>query len=292
MIQLQYGRYVSEHYYRAKNMLEANVANDRIGLTANCCGRVARISEFVTDQPLGRHDYYLMYMISGTMQSKFGDNEAVLIPGSFVCISPETAYRYINDGSEEIHYLTMHFTGHAAATVLTQAGIQTNTVYPTGIHTRIVELFESMFSTFRLPAESFDFAIDAHIRFILYSLARAAHESTHIAGRNLEVSLKYIHSHLEADLSVEALSSMEFLSPSRYRAVFHGLTGYSPQAYITRQRIQHACSLLSDTTMGIREIAEKSGYSDRLYFQRVFKKQTGITPLEYRRRSKNGYAAK
>ena len=285
MVQLQYGRFIAEHYDRAKNMLEANVENNRVTLSVNCCGRVVRVNAFTTDEPLGRHDYYMMYMISGSMRCKFGSNESRLIPGSFVCIPPETPYLYINDGSQEIHYLTMHFTGSEASQLLKQAGIEPNVVYPTGIHTDIIELYESMFSTFRIPPANFDFAITAHVHFILYSLSRAAHESAHITGRTFEISMKYIHSHLDASISVEELASMEFLSPSRYRTLFRRITGYSPQEYITRQKIQKACTLLADTSMDIREIAEKSGYPDRLYFQRIFKKQTGMTPLEYRQRS-------
>ena len=285
MLQLQYGRIVSEHYYTAKTMLEAHTENRTVPLTVNCCGRVVRVLEFTTDVPAGRRDYYLMYMLHGTLSARFGQTDGVLHPGSFVCIQPGSSYRYSNDGDNEIHYLTMHFTGYEADTLLQQAGIQTNTVYQAGIHAKIAELYESMFSLFRNPSEYFSFAIAAHIQFILFALTQAVREHDNPQRHMLEASISYIHTHLDEEISVEFLGEMEHLSPSRYRAVFHAVTGCAPRDYITRQRIQQACSLLAETGLEIREIAERSGYRDRLYFQRIFKKQTGLTPAQYRKKA-------
>ena len=284
MLQLQYGRTVSEHYYTAKNMLDSNTENRSVPLSVNCCGRVVRVLDFTTDMPSGRRDYYLMYMLNGTLSARFGQTDGVLQPGSFVCIQPNTPYRYSNDGNREIHYLTIHFTGYDAGSLLLQAGIQVNTVYQSGIHAKIVDLYESMFSLFRNPPAHFSFAITAHVQFILHSLIQAVREHDHPQTHKLEASIRHIHTHLAEALSVESLAEMEHLSPSRYRTVFHAVTGFSPQDYITRQRIQLACSFLAETGLDIQEIAERSGYRDRLYFQRIFKKQTGLTPAQYRKK--------
>ena len=79
---------------------------------------------------------------------------------------------------------------------------------------------------------------------------------------------------------------MEFLSPSRYREVFKKVTGHSPSEYITLVRLRQACDLLDEGNLSIEETAIQAGYSDRLYFQRVFKSHLGITPGEYRKKSK------
>lgn len=286
MLQLQSGKMISEHYYTAGNMRDANVENHTLPLTVNCCGRVARILPFTTDVPMGRNDYYLMYMLCGTLQGRFADTEGALAAGSFVCISPHTPYRYSNIGAGEIHYLAIHFTGKDAAEILEHAGIQVNTVYFPGIAPKTLELFEALFSVFRKIPDNFTFLVDAHMRCILGYLCADAKVASVASGKNLDTSLIYIHSHLNTSVSVDLLAAMEYLSPSRYRAVFKQLKGCSPQAYITRQKIRHACSLLADGHLDIREISERCGYSDRLYFQRIFKKETGVTPAAYRKQAR------
>ena len=75
---------------------------------------------------------------------------------------------------------------------------------------------------------------------------------------------------------------MEFLSPSRYREVFKEATGLSPLEYVLRQRIHLACELIEQGDLSISQVAELCGFTDRLYFQRFFKKHTGVTPAQYR----------
>ena len=83
-------------------------------------------------------------------------------------------------------------------------------------------------------------------------------------------------------MSVEELAKTEFLSPSRYRTIFKQTLGVSPIEYISKERIRLACHLIEHGDLSLSQIAEACGYSDRLYFQRVFKKYIGITPGEYK----------
>ena len=57
--------------------------------------------------------------------------------------------------------------------------------------------------------------------------------------------------------------------------------------YITQLRMARAAELLEDTDMQIQAIAKEVGYSDQNYFARIFKKQTGLSPGEYRSKGSN-----
>lgn len=80
------------------------------------------------------------------------------------------------------------------------------------------------------------------------------------------------------------LAVMEHLSESRYRTVFRKQTGLSPREYRIALRMQHACDLLTSSTLSINEISAACGYSDELYFNRLFKRRIGVPPGEYRSR--------
>ncbi|MDC7290099.1 response regulator [Blautia schinkii] len=61
-------------------------------------------------------------------------------------------------------------------------------------------------------------------------------------------------------------------------------TGMTFNEYLTERRIRHAKSLLVTTNLKTAEIAGRSGFSGSQYFSRIFKEQTGMTPIEYRQR--------
>ena len=66
---------------------------------------------------------------------------------------------------------------------------------------------------------------------------------------------------------------------------FKDFTGSSPQAYLNDMRIEKAKDLLNNKSFQIAEIAELVGYSDPLYFSRIFKKKNGCSPNEYKKNS-------
>jgi AraC-like DNA-binding protein len=60
----------------------------------------------------------------------------------------------------------------------------------------------------------------------------------------------------------------------------------SPIYYVIQKRIAHACSLLTETALPLKQISQAVGYDDPFYFSRMFKKMMGVNPTEYRRRQR------
>jgi AraC-like DNA-binding protein len=74
------------------------------------------------------------------------------------------------------------------------------------------------------------------------------------------------------------------LSKSQMNRNFRNLFGVSPQKYWEKQRLKIISAALKKSSMSIYEIAEEAGFEDNGYFCRWFKKQTGHTPSEYRKK--------
>ncbi len=87
----------------------------------------------------------------------------------------------------------------------------------------------------------------------------------------------------DPDLSLLSVSEKLHVSPQYLSRLFHGQTGITFVSYMTRQRLARAMTLLSDPSLKLYEVAERTGYATQHYFSNVFKKAVGISPGEYRR---------
>ena len=67
---------------------------------------------------------------------------------------------------------------------------------------------------------------------------------------------------------------------------FKSVMKMSPMQYIISLRIAIAKGYLENTAKNISEISNEIGYENALYFSRLFRKHTGMTPTEYRKRNK------
>ena len=95
---------------------------------------------------------------------------------------------------------------------------------------------------------------------------------------------KYIMRHFaDTDFDYKALCRESGLKYSHFSVLFSSTYGMSPVKYVTKTRIDYAKELLITGRYAVTEIAEMCGFSDVYYFSSVFKRQTGISPSEYRR---------
>ena len=106
------------------------------------------------------------------------------------------------------------------------------------------------------------------------------------ASEHEAVVLKtYIDSHYKDRLDINALSQTIYKCPSQTIRIFKKRYNVTPYTYHSSVRIREASRLLETTDLPIKDIAFQLGYSDEHYFSASFKKQMGITPSEFRRKS-------
>ncbi|MBQ2794733.1 MAG: helix-turn-helix transcriptional regulator [Oscillospiraceae bacterium] len=91
-----------------------------------------------------------------------------------------------------------------------------------------------------------------------------------------------IDSDLTANLTLNALATMQNLSPSYLSALFSQETGQTLTEYVNQKRVKLAMRLLATTKLQIQTIAQHCGILDVHYFSKVFKKAVGVTPKQYR----------
>ena len=98
--------------------------------------------------------------------------------------------------------------------------------------------------------------------------------------RNIESIMK--SSYHNPNLSMETVCGVLNISTSYLTSLFKRYSSTSFNKCLVKHRIDKASELLMNTPLKIYEIAEKVGYNDVYYFSHSFKKQTGLTPKEFR----------
>ena len=83
-------------------------------------------------------------------------------------------------------------------------------------------------------------------------------------------------------LKIEDMASNSGLSRTSFYNQLKALTGQSPKEFVSDFRMKKAYMYLESTTMTISEVAYKTGFNDPVYFARLFKQRTGMTPKAYR----------
>lgn len=94
--------------------------------------------------------------------------------------------------------------------------------------------------------------------------------------------INYIKNHLSEKLRLKDLSKMAYMSPSHFSRKFKMETGISLTEFIQLERLKLAKTLLVTTNMSVRDIGFRSGFTDVNFFNRVFKREIGRTPSEFR----------
>ena len=112
-------------------------------------------------------------------------------------------------------------------------------------------------------------------------------EASQLLQSNASVRLAtiYIQNHLHEAMTLEEIAKHCHMSKFYLSHQFTQVQGISLSKYILQSRITKSMQLLRETTMSVKEIAEAVGFHDVPYFCRTFKKETNLTPLQYRRQN-------
>jgi AraC-like DNA-binding protein len=95
----------------------------------------------------------------------------------------------------------------------------------------------------------------------------------------------YLDQHIEDHVTMEQLSNHVCMTTRHINRVFKQELGTTPYNYLLERKLDSARNLLLNTNLPISAIAGKLRFADTFYFSNIFKKKTGLSPLNYRKKS-------
>ena len=120
---------------------------------------------------------------------------------------------------------------------------------------------------------------------MVLTFAKTMHDLKKNSGSSLYVrkAIDYITSHYQSNLKVHDISNSLNLSEKYLSTLFKKETGQTIVSYIEKVRIEEACSMLTYADLSYAQIADKLSFASHSYFAKVFKKNIGLTPMQYRK---------
>lgn len=105
----------------------------------------------------------------------------------------------------------------------------------------------------------------------------------------ISAAKRFIEKHLEEKITLHDIANSVGLSDYYFHNNFAMATGITPHQYLIECRIEKAKKLLWNTETSMNEIAEKCGFCSQQHFNKIFKKETKISPGNYRKELQNNY---
>ena len=98
-----------------------------------------------------------------------------------------------------------------------------------------------------------------------------------------ELAKIYLHENYTEKVTIEKMCRTFCCSKSTLLTAFKREYGRTVINYLSELRVEEAKKLLSSTALSISEISDATGFYDQAYFSKVFSKEVGITPSDYRK---------
>ncbi|MHB1485169.1 MAG: helix-turn-helix domain-containing protein [Saccharofermentanales bacterium] len=125
---------------------------------------------------------------------------------------------------------------------------------------------------------------------LLISLSRGLREEweesirvkTGKAKELVRIAANFLAEHHDHNISITDAAAYVFLSQGYFTRAFRDETGMSPMSFLIQVRINHACRLLEQNDTKVSGIAHQVGFASPQRFNAAFRKQMGLTPMEYR----------
>jgi AraC-like DNA-binding protein len=101
-------------------------------------------------------------------------------------------------------------------------------------------------------------------------------------------SLHYINDNFTSKISMQDMCRIAMMSQTYFSMLFKQITGKTFIEYLNSLRIRKAMDMLFNSQSSVSEICFNVGFNDTTYFDKVFRKQTGLSPRQYRNVSSPG----
>ena len=285
--------YINVAYVDEEN---PNLEDLSVPLRINNCGyyRVHTTPVIETPHPEGRNDYQLLYIAAGKGEFYFkGSKEPTIVTkGNMILFRPGEPQVYYYYAVDKTEVYWVHFTGWKVEEYLERYELpHDENVFFTGVSPDYPWIYNQMIRELQLQRVNYEDMISLYMHHILITINRYIKEGRETKNdtiNDIERAAHYFKDNYNKQISIEQYAAEHLMSVNWFIHSFKSVMKMSPMQYIISLRIAMAKGYLENSTKNIAEISNEVGYENALYFSRLFRKYTGMTPTEYRKKRGKG----
>ncbi|MBS5695776.1 MAG: AraC family transcriptional regulator [Lachnospiraceae bacterium] len=250
-------------------------------LSVNCCGmQIFKTKDYTQNRAAGRVDYQLIYIHKGAGHYYLHKKWENLSAGNILLFRPHEpqTYSYYFEEHPEIYWI--HFTGNECKEIIQKYNLHNCYI---GEHSLLKTLFQEIIIELQIKKPYFEEMVLSNFLQILATIARSHQQILSPLENDFSINRLVIQLNQKYmdDWNIESMAEYCKLSTGYFSHLFKKRMGSAPMKYLTELRIEKAKELIATNSMNLSDIAQMVGFTDPLYFSRVFKKTTGIPPKEF-----------
>lgn len=230
-------------------------------------------------------EYQLIYITAGKGKLWMNDVQYEIHTGTIIFIMPGQKHYYCpdeNTGWEE-HFIG--FDGETAQQIISTNFSDDRNIFKIGVNLEMIQLYEEALRTIQNDDPMLQFRLSGIVMHMLGLISYEQANQLNFIGNHQQVAnaaKRLMNEQISGQISPEEIAQKLQLSYSGFRTIFKLQTGLSPARYYKLLKIQKAKQYLDETKMPVHTIAKLLNYSSSNSFMISFKKNTGLSPLEYR----------
>lgn len=224
---------------------------------------------------VGRYCDCFVYYIYGKARYSFNDYSFVATSQNIIYLSKNSIYTI--DVLEESKFICVDFVFDGSKTIQKSDAFKCNSQSAGNLFSKMLHIYNEKSISFVPQMFS--------LTYNIYSEVIRA-ENRLYAQKNIFLSniISYVTEHYtELDFTVRSVAVHFGISEVHLRRIFKQSLYTSPIKYINNLKIEKAKNMLRVSNYTISEIATSIGLDDKYYFSRFFKKETGYSPLKYKK---------
>ena len=230
----------------------------------------------------------LVVTLEGEGAFRYGDTVYPLTPGKgFMCMlgDPQSAYFYPGHARNPWIFLWMDFSGETAVRMVEELSSLYGHVFDLPLDSGLIRYLKSFRNQrrsirFVSPTEGARIVCDV-LALLGENLERKDIDSP--GNRLVQAAQAAISKNLDRTWNLSDIAARLKVSREHLTRIFRDRTGMTPQEFAAEERMQFAVRLLRDSFQSCEEIAEQTGYSSAVSFNRAFRRRFGYSPMQYRK---------
>ncbi len=234
----------------------------------------------------------IKYILSGSMSINLGSKVIRVKKGDIVIINPYEYHANVLAEGEEAEYDLICVN---LSRIFNKNSYEWDYIFNNEINTKYENVIQNDDMVTKMTEQLFDsyemgdklFTVGIFLAFFASLQKHAVSQNVSRSkkdSRNFEIinsALGYIHAHFDEQIKLSELAKRCYVSEPHFCRVFKEITGETAISYVNNLKITKAISLMKNSTLTVKQVAEAVGFEDVAYFCRCFKKKTGTSPKAF-----------